>query len=144
MATTFLSEEEQQQIIKAIKSAEQDTSGEIKVHIEEECPDTDPVQRAIYLFEYLALHKTALRNGVLFYLAYEDRKFAVIGDKGIDEVVTAAFWDTTKDILRNNFSQQKFTEGMCAGIEEIGRQLKKYFPYHQNDTNEIADDISFG
>lgn len=144
MSSSFLSEQEQQQIIKAIKEAELDTSGEIKVHIEQECPDTDPIARATYLFQYLALHKTALRNGVLFYLAYGDRKFAVIGDKGIDEVVTSTFWESTKDTLRAYYADGKYADGLCAGIEEAGKQLKRYFPFHHSDTNELSDDISFG
>jgi uncharacterized membrane protein len=92
----------------------------------------------------LALHKTAQRNGVLFYLAHEDRKFAVIGDKGIDKAVTILFWESTKEILRNHFAQQQYTEGLCAGINEAGKQLKKYFPYQSDDKNELSDDISFG
>jgi uncharacterized membrane protein len=89
----FLSEEQQKLIVEAIKEAELSTSGEVKVHIEEKCPSDDPVKRATKLFNYLALHKTAQRNGVLFYLAHEDRKFAVIGDKGIDKAVTILFWE---------------------------------------------------
>jgi uncharacterized membrane protein len=140
----FLSEEQKKQVIEAIKEAELATSGEIKVHIEENCPKDNPVQRATYLFNYLALHKTAQRNGVLFYLAHEDRKFAVIGDKGIDKAVTALFWESTKEILRNHFSKEQYAEGLCAGINEAGKQLKKYFPYQSDDKNELSDDISFG
>lgn len=138
----FLSEEQQKQIVEAIKEAELATSGEIKVHVEENCPD-NPVQRATYLFNYLALHKTAQRNGVLFYVAYGDRKFAVIGDEGIDKAVTALFWESTKEILRNYFAKEQYVEGLCAGINEAGKQLKKYFPYQSDDKNELSDDISF-
>lgn len=140
----FLTEEQQKQVVEAIKEAELATSGEIKVHIEENCPNDNPVQRATYLFNYLALHKTAQRNGVLFYLAHEDRKFAVIGDEGIDKAVTALFWESTKEILRNHFSKDQYVEGLCAGINEAGKQLKKYFPYQSDDKNELSDDISFG
>lgn len=140
----FLTEEQQKQVVEAIKEAELATSGEIKVHIEENCPNDNPVQRATYLFNYLALHKTAQRNGVLFYLAHEDRKFAVIGDEGIDKAVTALFWESTKEILRNHFSKHQYVEGLCAGINEAGKQLKKYFPYQSDDKNELSDDISFG
>jgi uncharacterized membrane protein len=140
----FLSEEQQKLIVEAIKEAELFTSGEVKVHIEEKCPSDDPVKRATKLFNYLALHKTAQRNGVLFYLAHEDRKFAVIGDKGIDKAVTILFWESTKEILRNHFAQEQYTEGLCAGINEAGKQLKKYFPYQSDDKNELSDDISFG
>lgn len=140
----FLSEDQQKQIVEAIKEAELATSGEIKVHIEANCPTEDPMERAIYLFNYLALHKTALRNGVLFYLAHEDHKFAVVGDRGIDQAVTALFWESTKEILYNHFAKGQFTEGLCTGINEAGKQLKKYFPYQSDDKNELSDDISFG
>lgn len=140
----FLSEADQARIVDAIKEAEMNTSGEIKVHIEQECPDADPLVRAKSVFEYLALHKTVLRNGVLFYLAHGDRKFAVLGDKGIDQAVTSVFWDSTKEILRNYFSRELYTDGLCEGIAEAGKQLKKHFPYQSNDRNEIPDDISFG
>lgn len=140
----FLSEEQQNIIVEAIKEAEMATSGEVKVHLEEKCPGDDPVQRAKELFVFLSLHKTAQRNGVLFYLAHGDRKFAVIGDKGIDEVVTALFWDSTKEILRNHFARGQFAEGLSIGINEAGKQLKKYFPYQSSDKNELSDDISFG
>ncbi len=140
----FLTNEQQKVIVEAIKEAELATSGEVKVHIEEECPSGDPLTRASELFNFLALHKTAQRNGVLFYLAYGDRKFAVIGDEGIDKAATSLFWESTKEILRNHFAKEQFAEGLCAGINEAGKQLKKYFPYQSDDKNELSDDISFG
>ena len=90
------------------------------------------------------MHLTEERNGVLFYLAYEDRKFAVLGDKGIYEKVSQNFWDSTKDLLRSHFSKNQFSEGLCQGIAEAGLQLKKHFPYQSDDINELPDDISFG
>ena len=138
----FFSEAEKEKIIVAIKQAESDTSGEVKVHVEELCTEADPVERAKQVFTYLSLDKTAQRNGVLFYLAHGDRKFAVLGDVGIDKVVPANFWETTRDALRINFSQGNFSEGLQMGIKEAGYQLKKYFPYQNNDVNEISDDIS--
>ena len=140
----FFSEEQQQSIIEAIKKAEKQTSGEVKVHIEKKCPTTDVMERAKEVFLLLHLHETKENNGVLFYLAYEDRKFAVLGDKGINERVPADFWVSTKDHLRSHFSKGQFTEGLCRGIEEAGSQLKTHFPYQSNDINELPDDISFG
>lgn len=140
----LLQEEQQKLIIAAIKRAENNTSGEIKVHIEANCNKSDAIDRAKYIFKYLALHKTALRNGVLFYLAYEDRKFAIIGDSGINDKVGQQFWDSTKSLLIQNFKESKFTEGLVKGIEEAGIQLEKYFPFNSDDTNEISDEISFG
>ena len=140
----FLSNDDQQRIIQAIKEAETQTSGEVKVHIEKKCPHEVPLERAKEVFTQLGLHQTQLRNGVLFYLDYEDRKFAVLGDQGIYEKVPVGFWDSTKDLLRQHFSQGTYAEGLCQGIREAGLQLKKYFPYQTDDLNELPDDISFG
>ncbi|PWJ57734.1 TLP18.3/Psb32/MOLO-1 phosphatase superfamily protein [Dyadobacter jejuensis] len=140
----FLSEADQQAIIAAIKAAEMQTSGEIKVHIEEKCPTEQSMERAIEVFGMLNMHQTEQRNGVLFYLAYGDRKFAVLGDSGIHEKVTDLFWNSTKDLLRQHFAKNDYAQGLCAAITEAGLQLKKHFPYQSDDINELPDDISFG
>ncbi|WP_337043274.1 TPM domain-containing protein [Emticicia sp. 17c] len=138
----FLTEATKERIVKAIQDAELNTSGEIKVHIEEKCPTDDPIERAKQVFQYLALHKTAQRNGVLFYLAYGTHKFAIWGDIGIDQVVPSNFWEGIRDSMRQYFLQEDFAGGLQMGIREAGNQLKKYFPYLANDVNEISDDIS--
>ncbi len=140
----ILSELQQKSIVEAIKMAEKNTSGEIKVHIEENCSSVDAMERASEVFDYLLLHKTAQRNGVLFYLAYEDHKFAVLGDQGINEKVGQTFWDSTKELLRENFKKGDFEKGLTLGITEAGNQLKHYFPYNTDDKNEISDEISRG
>lgn len=138
------SKTDQERIVAAIRNAEMATSGEVRVHIEQSCPETDVMERAKQVFAQLGMHKTALKNGVLFYLAFGDRKFAVLGDKGIDERVPAGFWDAIRDQMRAHFVKEAFSEGLSAGIEQAGQQLKKYFPRQDNDTNELSDDISFG
>ncbi|MFN3849255.1 MAG: TPM domain-containing protein [Spirosomataceae bacterium] len=140
----MFSEAEKDKIVSAIRAAELNTSGEIKVHIEEKCLADTPIDRAKELFFQLNLNKTAQQNGVLFYLAHGDRKFAVLGDAGIDKVVPADFWESTKDTLKSYFSQNQMVEGLCEGIKIAGEQLKKYFPYQSDDVNEISDDISIG
>ena len=140
----LFSKEEQKRIVSAIQEAEKRTSGEIKVHIEEHCPDADVMERAKTVFGELGLHTTQQQNGVLLYLAYVDRKFAVLGDKGIYEKVPHDFWESTKEKLREHFKKNEFTEGLCEGIEEAGQQLMKYFPYQSHDINELPDDVSFG
>jgi uncharacterized membrane protein len=134
---------DQQRIVDAIRQAEKATSGEIRVHVEPHCTNTDPVQRAIDVFARLGMHQTKEKNGVLFYLAHADRKFAVVGDKGIDEKVPDDFWEGTKDLLRQHFAAGDYAEGLSRGIERAGQQLKHYFPYASDDTNELSDDISF-
>lgn len=139
----FFSEDEQKQIIQAILEAERQTSGEVKVHVEKKCPG-DVLDRTKEVFGFLNMHLTKDHNAVLFYLAYEDRKFAVFGDKGIDEKVPKDFWNSTKELLRTNFANHRFAEGLSIGIREAGLQLKKHFPYNSDDVNELPDDISFG
>ncbi|QJW88330.1 TPM domain-containing protein [Spirosoma taeanense] len=144
MPTNPFTPDEQQQIIDAIRQAEQATSGEIRVHVEPNCPHADPIQRAIDVFAQLGMHQTKEQNGVLFYLAHADRKFAIIGDKGINARVPADFWESTKDLLRNHFRQGDYVGGLSRGIERAGQQLKQYFPHAgADDINELTDDISF-
>ncbi|GAB4045823.1 TPM domain-containing protein [Spirosoma litoris] len=135
--------DEQQRIVESIRQAEKATSGEIRVHVEAHCTKADPVERAIEVFAQLGMHQTKDQNGVLFYLAYTDRKFAVVGDTGIDAKVPSDFWESTKNLLRTHFAAGAYAEGLSRGIERAGQQLKQYFPYASDDTNELADDISF-
>ncbi len=139
----FFSDLQQQEIIKSIENAELNTSGEIRLHVEDTCK-INPVERAIEIFEKLEMHKTELRNGVLFYLATKDKKIAVIGDKGINDIVTENFWDDVKNEIINQFKNNQFTEGICKGIEKAGEKLKMHFPFQTDDTNELSNDISFG
>ncbi|MCB0380260.1 MAG: TPM domain-containing protein [Flavobacteriales bacterium] len=143
MAKDLFTAEQKQQIVAAIREAEKNTSGEIRVHIDKKCKE-DVLDRAAYMFDALDMQKTALRNGVLIYLATEDRQFAILGDAGINQKVPVGFWDGVRDLMISNFKQGKFTEGLSEGIKLAGEQLKKHFPYQSNDKNELADDISFG
>ncbi len=139
----FFTEEQQESIINAISLAELDTSGEIRVHVDSKCPG-DVLEQAAYMFSKLKMDKTELRNGILFYLAVSDQKFAILGDKGINEKVPADFWDNIKDIMLENFKLNKFTEGMVIGIGMAGQKLKAYFPLEVNDSNELDNEVSFG
>jgi uncharacterized membrane protein len=141
-ASSFFSKEQQAQILASVKEAEMETSGEIRVHIETTLKG-DVLDRAAWLFNKLGMDKTAERNGVLFYLAVEDRKFAIIGDAGINSKVHAGFWDEISEALKKNFKEGKFTEGLSEGIIKAGIQLKTHFPYNKDDVNELPDEISF-
>ena len=143
MARDLFSEQEQQQIVAAVKEAELNTSGEIKVHIERKCKE-DVLDHAAFMFDQLEMQNTELRNGVLIYLAVEDRKLAILGDAGINMKVPKDFWDATRDFMITNFKEGKFTEGLAGGIKLAGEQLKEHYPYQSDDTNELSDDISFG
>jgi len=139
----MFTEEEKQRIVSAIQQAEQKTSGEIKVHVERNCP-AEAMHRAREVFMHLEIKNTKQQNGVLFYIALDDHKFAILGDKGIDTVVPPDFWESTKELMRGDFRQGQIIEGLCAGIEKAGEQLKSHFPYQSEDVNELSDDISFG
>jgi uncharacterized membrane protein len=141
-ASSFFNREQQAQILAAVKEAEMATSGEIRVHIETRCSE-DVLDRASWVFKKLGMDKTDERNGVLFYLAVDDRKFAVIGDAGINSKVPVGFWDDVKEMLQNNFREGKFTEGLSEGIILAGKHLKTHFPYKTDDVNELPDEISF-
>jgi uncharacterized membrane protein len=137
------SKEQKELIVKAIKDAELNTSGEIRVHIENNCPE-DVMDRAAFWFAKLKMHKTELRNGVLFYLALNHRKFAILGDIGINSVVPENFWNDTKEAMLPYYSEGNFAEGLSKGIQMAGEKLKQYFSYQKDDINELDDEISFG
>lgn len=138
----FFSKEEKQQITDAIAEAERNTSGEIRLHMEGHCK-LDVLDRAAYIFGKLNMHETAQRNGVLFYLAVHDRKFAILGDAGINQVVPENFWDQIKETMLGYFKEGKFTDGLAKGILMAGEQLKANFPHQNEDVNELSDEISF-
>lgn len=142
-AKDFFTHEQKEDIRQAILNAELDTSGEIRVHIETSCKG-DVLDRAAYIFDKLGMHKTQMRNGVLFYLAVKNRVFAVIGDKAINAIVQESFWESLKMKLLNYYREGRFTEGLIEGVTAVGQKLKKHFPYQTDDINELPDEISFG
>lgn len=139
----FLTPTQEQQIVKAIKIAERNTSGEIRVHLEKSTKKP-PMKRALEVFSLLKMHETEQRNGVLFYVAVESKKFAVIGDEGINKVIPANFWQEEKELILSYFKQKKPSEGLELAILEVGQKLKEFFPYQTNDKNELPDEISRG
>lgn len=141
-ASTFLTKEQQSLIRNAIIEAEESTSGEIRVHIETGI-EGEVLDRAAWIFEKIGMHKTKDKNGVLFYLALNNKKFAIIGDGGVNAKVPEDFWNEVKIKLEKNFSNKKFTEGLAEGILMTGLKLKEYFPREKIDINELPDDISF-
>jgi len=139
----YFTEENKLQITNAIRVAELNTSGEIRIHIEKYCKG-DVLDQAAYIFEKLQMHKTQLRNGVLFYVAIEDHKFAILGDVGINQKVSDDFWEKTKEVVLSSFQEGNLTEGLTKGILMAGEQLKEQFPYQADDVDELSNDISFG
>ncbi len=144
MAKDKFDEAEKQRILDAVASAELNTSGEVRVHIESKCKDKNVLDRASQVFAHLDMHKTAARNGVLIYVAVDDHQFAIIGDVGINQKVPDDFWESTAHEMTTKFKEGKVLEGIITGIHNAGEQLSNYFPYTDDDINELSDEISFG
>jgi len=126
---------------KAIEEAERTTSAELRVHLEEKCSE-DPLDRASYIFEKLEMNKTEARNGVLIYVAFEDRKLAIIGDVGIHMHVAPDTWETIKERMKSDFASGHYAEGLCNAVNMAGEQLRHYFPYQHDDRNELSNSVS--
>ena len=140
-ARQILNNKEDSQVVEAIKRAELNTSGEIKVHIENHCRG-DVEERSLFVFNHLKMNETKQRNGVLIYLAVKDHKFAILGDEGINNAVEADFWNDIRDLMAA-FKEGHFAEGLEQGIQRCGEKLKTYFPYQSDDVNEIPNEISY-
>jgi uncharacterized membrane protein len=139
----FLSHSEEVEIIEAIRVAEKNTSGEIRVHLEAHSK-IDAFDRAAEVFDFLHMSNTKQSNGVLIYIAVEDKTLVILGDRGINDVVPVNFWESTKDIIISNFKTGNMVMGLTEGISQAGQQLKKHFPYKKGDSNELTDEISVG
>lgn len=139
----FLSKTEEAEVVEAIRLAEQNTSGEIRVHIEKET-SIAPIDRAVEVFNMLKMENTKDRNGVIIYVAVKSKQFAIYGDQGINEKVADDFWNTTKDIMLNHFKNGNNKQALVEGILNAGQQLKQHFPYQDDDVNELSNEISKG
>ncbi|WP_062052710.1 TPM domain-containing protein [Aquimarina longa] len=139
----FLTPEQEQQIIAAIRRAEKMTSGEIRIHLEKHS-EKAILERTIEVFHWLKMDNTIQRNGVLIYVAVEDRAFAIYGDQGIHTIVTDHFWEDTKNVIQKQFKKGNFTQGLIDGVLLAGEQLQHFFPWDHNDSNELPDEISKG
>lgn len=139
----FLSQKEENEIVEAICKAEKETSGEIRIHIEK-TTSIDVYERAMEVFNMLEMNNTKLKNGVLIYVAVEDKTFVIYGDKGINDLVDTDFWNSTKDIIQSYFKQGKFKEGLVEGVLRAGKELQANFPWDASDVNELPNEISNG
>ncbi|MEE1947235.1 TPM domain-containing protein [Pedobacter sp. KR3-3] len=138
----LFSTQEQEQIANAIAEAEKATSGEIRIAVEKHCHGS-AIERATQYFAELGMDKTSHHNGVLIYLAHEDHKFAIIGDRGIDKLVPDDFWETAQVAMKAHFMSGNLADGLIAGISLAGEKLALYFPYQNGDVNELPNDIVF-
>jgi len=142
MAIAPKSKEFRERIVAAINAAEKDTSGEIRLHIQNRVKG-DILEVAKKRFEKMGMTATELRNGVLFFMAMKDHTFSVLGDKGIDNLVPDDFWEETVAVMRERFGEDDLLGGLEAGIRKAGQALKEFFPYQSDDVNELSDEISY-
>jgi uncharacterized membrane protein len=141
----FFSTEEKNQIVAAIRQAEQQTSGEVRVYVESHCRFVDPLDRAAEVFWLLKMENTEARNAVLVYVAVKDRQLAIFGDKGIHEKVGEVFWTREVNQIISQFRRDSYADAIVKMIRDIGEALKFHFPYNRDtDVNELPDDIVFG
>lgn len=143
MLVKFFTPEEEARIIEAIRLAESGTTGEIRVHLENDAK-RDALTESLAVFHRLGMHQTRDRNGVLILLELKRQEFAIIGDEGINGKVTEDFWDEERDLLQNHFRRRQFTEGLVLAIEQIGAKLQRFFPMTGDNPNELPNDISYG
>lgn len=138
----FIGKEDEGRLMASIREAEKNTSGEICVHFQKKI--RGPVlDAALKTFKTLKLDQTASKNGVLIFIVPSSRQFAILGDKGINDIVPENFWDDIILDLQTYFKADKMVEGLCLNIEKIGEKLKTHFPYQSNDQNELPDEISY-
>ena len=139
----FLTLDEEQDIVSAIRLAEKNTSGEIRVHIEAST-NLPHFERALAIFHQLKMFNTKQQNAVLLYVAINDQKFVIYGDKGINDVVPKNFWNTTKEVIEEEFKKGQFKQGIIEGVLMAGQELKDHFPWHIDDVDELSNEVSKG
>jgi uncharacterized membrane protein len=139
----FLSLDEEQEIVQAIVQAERNTSGEIRVHIERTTKLLH-YDRALEVFQELEMHNTEQQNAVLIYIAVDDHKFVIYGDKGINDIVPKNFWESTKNVMQNLFKEGEFKQGIVEGVLKAGHELKEHFPRSSKDIDELPNEVSKG
>ena len=141
----LFSDEETRLIVKAIRHAEQRTSGEVRVFVESKCSWVDAIDRAAELFFKLQMDKTEHRNGTLVYVAVKDRQLAVFGDEGIHQKVGTAYWNNVVAEMLQSFNRHDYAKGIADCVIQIGDALTTHFPYERDtDKNELPDEIVFG
>lgn len=139
----FLTAKEEEEIVQAIRQAERNTSGEIRVHIERTTKGSH-YDRALEVFQMLKMFNTQQRNGVLLYIAVDDHTFVIFGDEGINNVVPDNFWETTKEVIQHQFKQGNFKQGIVDGVLKAGKELQAHFPWTTDDEDELSNEISKG
>lgn len=141
----FFSTEENEMIVQAIRDAEKETSGEVRIFVESKCRFMDPLDRAKEIFTQYKMEMTEHRNGVLFYVALKDRQLAIYGDTGIHQKTGDDYWKAAVDNMLSHFNKENYAEGIASCVSMIGKALQQHFPFNKDvDKNELPDEIIFG
>ena len=141
----LFTDEETRFIVKAIRHAEQHTSGEVRVFVESRCSWVDAIDRAAEVFFSLKMEKTELRNATLVYVAVKDRQLAVFGDVGIHKKVGNEYWNNRVAEMLGKFNNNDYAKGIAECVIQIGDALTSHFPFDKaTDRNELPDEIVFG
>lgn len=137
--------EENELVTDAIRKAEQQTSGEVRVFVERRCKYVDAIDRAVEIFLGLKMTETVDRNAVLVYIAIKDRQLAIFGDEGIHKKLGDEYWNRQVLKMIKEFNRENYAEGIAKCVLEVGEALKTNFPYDKDhDKNELPDEIVFG
>jgi uncharacterized membrane protein len=139
----FFNQDEEKLIMKAIRKAEIESSGEVRLYVESFCKKPTH-ERALEVFKKLKMHKTKERNAVLIYIAMEDRHFAIFGDEGIHQKMGYSFWNKEAESLKTYLKNGETVEGICQTVHDIGQVLKDFFPPNDDNGNELSDKPVYG
>lgn len=131
------------QIEAAISRLELNSSAELRVYIERHINHSShsAYNRALEIFDNLAMGNTKLKNAVLIYIAHKDHQCAIIGDIGIHQYVGDDFWRMQCDEMVNFFKANQYSLGVVRAIDQIGEKLALYFPIQENDQNELDNEV---
>lgn len=80
---------------------------------------------------------------MLIFIAYEARKYAILGDTAINDAVPEGFWDGEVEELGRYLKAGRPVDGLCEIIARIGERLSQYFPGERDDENELSNEVSF-
>jgi len=144
-ADTLLTASDKQQLVEAIQLAEKNTSGEIRVFVESKLGKVDALTRAKEIFFKNKMNETKERNGVLVYVAVNDKKIAIYADQGIYEKMGIEFWYTQVQEMTSHFKAMNYITGISTVVSEVGIALQNHFPFDRStDKNELSDEIMIG
>lgn len=140
---TYLSDEEISALVEVIRTSEAYSTGEIRVHIDSSTDQVNSAEVAFKTFCELGMYKTRDRNAVLFHINFHQKYLTIIGDENIHQKVSQSFWDEIHDEMTSKFSQFQYFQAIKEAVLKTGVELKKYFPIHGDNPDELSNEITF-